>query len=94
MGTRIQRLLHPDGSPATTDQEMADLHKQTFQGFYRTDKGSTLTFLPRTEIRMATPLITESETQRALEDFNPNKGAVPDGLFPKALKTLSPYIAP
>ncbi len=34
MGTRIQRLLHPDGSPATTDQEMADLPKQTFQGFY------------------------------------------------------------
>ncbi len=37
MGTRIQRLLHPDGSPATTDQEMADLLKQTFQSFYRTD---------------------------------------------------------
>ncbi len=38
MGTRIQRLLHPDGSPATTDQEMVDPLKQTFQGFYRTDK--------------------------------------------------------
>ncbi len=43
---------------------------------------------------MATPHITESETQRALESLNPNKGAGPDGLFPKALKTLSPYIAP
>ncbi len=42
---------------------------------------------------MATPHITESETQRALEALNPNKGAGPDGLFPKALKTLSPYIA-
>ncbi len=30
----------------------------------------------------------------ALEALNPNKGAGPDGLFPKALKTLSPYIAP
>ncbi len=43
---------------------------------------------------MATPHITESETQRALEALNPNKGAGPDGLFPKSLKTLSPYIAP
>ncbi len=43
---------------------------------------------------MANPHITESETQRALESLNPNKGAGPDGLFPKALKTLSPYIAP
>ncbi len=48
--------------------------KQTFQGFYRTDKGSTPTFHSRTEIRMATP------TSR-------------NGLFPKALKTVSPYIA-
>ncbi len=46
------------------------------------------------EIRMATPHITDSETQRAPEDLNSNKGAGPDGLFPKALKTLSPYIAP
>ncbi len=43
---------------------------------------------------MATPHITESETQTALEALNPNKGAGPNGLFPKALKTLSPYIAP
>ncbi len=43
---------------------------------------------------MATPHITESETQRVLESLNPNKGAGPDGLFPKTLKTLSPYIAP
>ncbi len=93
MGTRIQCLLHPDGSPATTDQEIADLLKQTFQGFYRKDKGSTPTFHPRTEIRLANPHITESEIQRALDALNPNKGAGPDGLFPKDLKTLSPYIA-
>ncbi len=43
---------------------------------------------------MANPRITESETQRALEAPNPNKGAGPDGLFPKTLKTLSPNIAP
>ncbi len=85
MGTRIQRLLHPDGSPATTDQEMEDFLRQTFQGFYRTDKGSTPTFHPHTELRMANPRITESETQRALEAPNSNKGAGPDGLFPKAL---------
>ncbi len=93
MGTRIRRLLHPDGSPATIDQEMADLLKQAFQGFYRKDRGSTPTFHSRTDIRMANPNITESETQRALEALNPNKGACPDGLFPKALKTLSPYTA-
>ncbi len=94
MGTRIQRLLHLDGSPVTTDQEMADLLKQTFQGFYRQDKGPTPIFRTRTEIRMANPHITESETQRALESLNPNKGACPDGLFPKALKTPGPYIVP
>ncbi len=33
---------NPDGSPATTDQEMADLLKQTFQSFYRTGKGPLL----------------------------------------------------
>ncbi len=65
---------------------MADLLKQTFQGFYRTDKGPTPTFHPRTEIRMANPHITESETQGALEALNSNKGAGPDGLFHKALK--------
>ncbi len=65
MGTRIQRLLHPGGSPATTDQEMEDRLKQAFQGFYRTGKGSTPTFHPRTEIRLANPHITESETQTA-----------------------------
>ncbi len=94
MGTRIQRQLHPGGSPATTDQEMVDLLKQAFQGFYRTSKGSTPTFHPRTEIHLANPHITESETQTALEALNPNKRAGPGGLFPKALKTLSPYIAP
>ncbi len=50
MGTRIQRPLHPDASSATTDQQMTDLLKQTFQGFYRKDKGPTPTFHPRTEI--------------------------------------------
>ncbi len=43
---------------------------------------------------MATPNITESEAQTALKALNPNKGAGPDGLFPKDLKTPSPYIAP
>ncbi len=54
----------------------------------------TPTFHPRIEVRMATPHITESETQRALEALNPNKGASLDGLFPKTLKLLSPFIAP
>ncbi len=81
MGTRIQRLPYPNGSYAATDQEIADLLKQTFQGFYRTDNGSTSTFQLRTEIRMANPHITESETQRALEVLNPIKGAGLDGLL-------------
>ncbi len=78
MGTRIQCLLHPDDSPATTNQETEELLKQTFQGFYRTDKGSTPTFHPRTAIRMANPHTTESETQRALKALNSNKRAGPD----------------
>ncbi len=44
MGTRIQRLLYPDGSPGTTDHEMADLLKKIFQGFYRADKWSNPSF--------------------------------------------------
>ncbi len=39
------------------------------------------------------PLMMESETQRALEALKHNKGADPDGLFAKAIKTLSSYIA-
>ncbi len=73
---------------------MADLLKKTFQSFYRKDKGSTPTFQPRAEIHMGNPHITEPETQRTLEALHPNTGAGPDGLFPKALKPQSPYIAP
>ncbi len=50
--------------------------------------------LPHTEIRIASPHITESETQRALEALNPHKAASTGGPFSKALKTLSLYIAP
>ncbi len=67
---------------------MADLLKQTFQGFYRTDKGPTSTFHPLAERNMVNPHIRESETQGALENLNPNKGAGPNGIFPKALKTF------
>ncbi len=38
MERRNKHLLHLDDSPATTDQGMADLLKQTFQGFFRTDE--------------------------------------------------------
>ncbi len=86
MGTRIQRLLRPDGSPATTDQEMAKFLKQTFQGFDRKGKGSTPTFHQRTEIRIASPNITESKTRRALEALNPNNGAALIDSYPKLLK--------
>ncbi len=92
MGTRTQRLLHPYGPPATTDQEMAVLLKQTFQSFYRTDKGSSSTFHPRTEIRTANPHITESETQEALEALNSNTGTDPESLH--SLYTLPPHLYP
>ncbi len=69
---------------------MADLLKQIFQGFYRADP----TFHPRTGIHMANSLITESEVQRAREALNRNMGVGPTGCVPKALKALSPYIAP
>ncbi len=50
--------------------------------------------LPHTEIRMANPHITESESQRALEALNPHEAANTVGRLPKALKTLSLDIAP
>ncbi len=56
VGTRIQSLLHPDGSPATTYQEIS--LKKTFQGFYRVGKEITPTFQSITEIRMTNPLAT------------------------------------
>ncbi len=64
MGTRIQRLLHPDVSPATTDQEMVDILKQTFQGFCRKDKGLTafLTRKPRDDWQTLT-----SRNQKRIE---------------------------
>ncbi len=62
MGTRIQHLLFPGGYPAITNQEMTDLLKKAFYDFYRAGKEFTPIFHPRTEIHMATPLITESET--------------------------------
>ncbi len=85
---------NPDASLATTDHEMADLLKQTFHVSYRMGKRSTPTFHPRTDICMASPGITESETKRALEALNPNKGAYREKLFPKALRILNPYIGP
>ncbi len=91
VGTITQRLLHPDGPPATTAREMSDLIRKTFQGFYRADWNPLPLSIHVQKVHMATPLITESETQ---QDLNPTKGAGPDGLFPKALKTLSLYIAP
>ncbi len=78
---------------------MAPLQPQTkkWQIFsnrhFNVHKGFTPTFHPSTEIRTANPHITELETQKVLEIRNPSKGAGPDGLFPKALKTPSPYIA-
>ncbi len=87
MGTRTERLLHPDSSSATTDQEIVDFLNKTFQGFYRADIVSTSTVHPR----MVNLLITESESQRALKR---NKGAGPGALFAKVLKTLSRYVSP
>ncbi len=86
MGTRIQSLLHPDGSHATTYQEIA--LKKTFQDFYRVDKEITPTFQSITEMRMTNPLATR------LRSPQPHKGTDPGGLFPNAFKTLSPDIAP
>ncbi len=86
MGTRIQRLLHPDGSPETTNQEMADLLKQTFQSFYRTGKGSTPTFHPRTEISMATPTSRNQKPKELSNPSTPIRELVLMGSFPKPFK--------
>ncbi len=67
MGIRIQRLLHPGGSAATTDLEIADLIKKKFEGFYLACKGFTPPFQPCTRIHMVSTLVTESQTQRAVE---------------------------
>ncbi len=65
---------------------------ETCQSLYRAENELTFTFHTHTKVHMANPLITE--TQRALEALNPNKGAGTDGIFPKAVATLSPYIDP
>ncbi len=81
MGTRIPSLLHPDGSPATTDQEMADLLKQTCQGFFRKDKGSTPTFHPRT------PTSRNQKPKEPLKPSTPIREPALMGSFPKLLKS-------
>ncbi len=67
MGTGIQRLLHPDGSPATTDQEMIDLLNKNMSRFL--SLRSTPAFHPRTEIQMANP---SSQNQKSKEPPKPS----------------------
>ncbi len=88
LAARILQLRHP------SDQEMAELLKTTFLGFFREDEVSTPVLQPRTQTNMADPLITELEIRRALDGLNPHKGACPDWLFPKVLKALNSHIAP
>ncbi len=80
---RILQLHHPSGSLINSDQEMSELLKTTFLGFFREDEGSTPELQPRTQTNMADPLITELEVRCALDGLYPHKGAGPDGLFPK-----------
>ncbi len=83
---RILQLRHPSGSLINSDQELAELLKTTFLGFFPGDEGSTPVLQPRTQ--------TKLEVRRALDGLNPHKGAGPDGLFPKVLKALHSHIAP
>ncbi len=94
LNVRILQLRYPSGSLINSDQEMAELLKTTFLGFFREDEGSTPVLQPRTQTFMAEPLITKLEFRRVLDGLNPHKGAGPDGLFPKVLKALNSHIAP
>ncbi len=67
---RILQLRHPCGSLINSDQEMAELLKTTFLGFFREDEGSTPVLQPRTQTYMADPLITELEVRRALDGIH------------------------
>ncbi len=71
---RILQLRHPSGFLINSDQELAELLKTTFLGFFREDLGSTPVLQPRTQTTMADPLITELEIRRALDGLNPHKG--------------------
>ncbi len=59
MTARILQLHHPSGSLINSDQEMTELLKTTYLGFFREDEGSTPVLRPRTQTCMADPLITE-----------------------------------
>ncbi len=83
--TRIPQLRLTNGSLINSGQEIAELHKTTFRGFFCEDDGPTPVLQPRTQTYMAEPLITELEVRRALDGLNPHKGAGPHGLFPKVL---------
>ncbi len=61
---RILQLRHPSGSLINSDQEMVELLKTTFLGFFRENKGSTPAIQPRTQAYMADPLIAELEVRR------------------------------
>ncbi len=91
---RVLQLRHPSGSLINSNQEMAELLKTPFLGFFREDEGSTPVLQPRTQTKMADPLITELEISCALDGLNPHKGAGPDRLFFEVLKALTSHIAP
>ncbi len=86
MGTRIQRLLHPGGFPATTGQEMVDCLKKTLEYFSR---GGNCP-LPLS-IHGNPP---SAQNQKPNEASKPSTPIRADVLVPKALEALSPYIAP
>ncbi len=80
MTARNLQLRHPSGSLINSDQEMAELLKATFLGFFREDEGSIPVLQPRTQTYMADPLITQLEVRRVLDGLNSHKGAGPDRL--------------
>ncbi len=92
------QAANPPSQPALSTETFEELNeisqvpqeKQDLQGFFRTDKGSTPTFHPRTEIRMATPTSRNQKPKEPSKPSTPIRKLTLKGSFPKPWKPWAP----
>ena len=97
---RNRKLAHPpitlsrsDGSTTSNPPEVCEIFRSAFSSTYRVDSGAPIPPLRAPVALMSDPIFTTAEVSRALQLLDCNKGAGPDGLYPRLLKELSSYIA-
>ncbi len=97
---RNRKLAHPpislslpNGLVSSSPPEVCEIFRSSFASIFRPDLGAPIPPLPAPQKIMADPVFTEDEVREALMKLNCNKGPGPDGLFPRLLREMSPFIA-